>query len=205
MKADLRGTLMRYFLFLSCSITFLSTGIIETPCPCRLIFFTGTLLGSWAGRGRTAFGAIPMTPITGRTDYDLRLTTATMIKASSAIHRQKGRWGLDLVLRCVTLNEVVLLHGFGVWRHCWPSNLSGVIPVLNDTSLYTAYRYSLLVYWCFASVKNQQSWFLRHAFWGWGKTGNVNIRQIAADWEWRLQARLIEAFFRSFEANSRSI
>ena len=118
---------MRYFLFLSFSITCLPTGIIEASCPCWLIFFTGAFQGGWPGNRSTSSCAIPMTTVTGRTDNDLCLTTATMIKATWAVHRQKGRWGLDLFHRCVTLIVGRALARFwgmassmtvkSLWRH----------------------------------------------------------------------------------------
>ena len=113
MRCHQQGTLMRYYLLLSLPITLLPGSIIETPSPCGLILLTGSFQGGWSSIGGTTTGAIPMTTITSGTDDDLRLATATKIKTGWALHRQKGRWGLNLFLRCVTLWGSCLGTGLG--------------------------------------------------------------------------------------------
>jgi hypothetical protein len=91
MSGNRRGTLMRYFLFLSFPVALLSGGIIEAPSPACLILPGCTFQRLHTGIGCTFVGAIPMTPVTPGTDDDLCLTTATKIQAGSAWHRKKSR------------------------------------------------------------------------------------------------------------------
>ena len=159
MRGNLRGTLMRYFLFLSLSITFLPAGIIEASFPCWLIFFTGAFQGGWSGNRSTSFCAIPVTTVTGRTNKDLCLATATMVKASRAEHRQKGRWGLNLFPRCVTLTEGRAFARFwgmassmtvkSLWRHTF----------LIDTHVITILAELCLLYWSIRHKKTSPQHF----------------------------------------------
>ena len=158
MRGHERGTLMRCYLLLSFSVAFLPGGIIETPGPGGLILFTGPLKRVWSGIGSTLACAIPVPPVTLGTDDDLCVATATMIKTSGALHRQQGRWGLNLFRRCVTLTD-----GRACARFCGMASTLTVKSLWRHTfsqrhlSLYRLYLYFAL-FWLF---RNEQKSSIR--------------------------------------------
>ena len=88
-RRQCRGTLMRYFLFLTRPEPTLAGSIAQATLAGGAVTKSGASQRCLAGPLRAAASAVHVAPIAMPADKDLAMTAGTVVKTSAGIHRHK--------------------------------------------------------------------------------------------------------------------